>query len=250
MKKNNTLQGKVALVTGGSRGIGRAIALALAEQGAHVAVSYVSSAQKAEELVQELQKLDVKAAAFKADQADTKQVEQLVKDVHKKFGQLDILVNNAGVAAYGQVGGEADLKALEHQQAVNVNGVITAIRTAAPLLPNGGRIVNIGSVLGARASFPGAADYSMTKFAVQGYTRGAARDLAPRGITVNAVQPGPIATDMNPENGPNAEFIRGAVPMGRFGKPEEIAAGVAFLASPAAAYITGTTLDIDGGYNA
>ncbi|MGE3261980.1 MAG: SDR family NAD(P)-dependent oxidoreductase [Bacteriovoracia bacterium] len=250
MNNANTLKGKVALVTGGSRGIGRAIAIALAEQGASVAISYVASADKANALVKELESKDVRAAAFKADQADAKQVTELVKAVHKQFGKLDILVNNAGVATSAMVGAENDFAALDRQLAVNVGGVIAATRAAAPLLSDGGRIINIGSVLGVRTAFPGMTEYAMTKFAVAGYTKGAARDLAPRKITVNAVQPGPIATDMNPEDGAMAETMKAGIPLGRYGRPEEIAAGVVFLASPAASYITGTTLDIDGGFNA
>lgn len=250
MKNANTLNGKVALVTGGARGIGRAIALELAKQGASVAVSYSKSAQEADELVQELLKNDIRAAAFQADQADAKQVEKLVKEVHRNFGQLDILVNNAGVFAGGTVGEETDLVALDRQLAINVGGVIAGIRAAAKLLPEGGRIITIGSVVGDRAGMAGAADYAMTKAAVAGYSKGAARDLAPKKITVNVIQPGPIGTDMNPAEGDLAKMLLPAIPAGRYGKTEEVAAAVAFLASPAAAFITGATLNVDGGYNA
>lgn len=250
MNNANALKGKVALVTGGSRGIGRAIALALAEQGASVAISYVASADKANALVKELESKDVRAAAFKADQADAKQVTELVKAVHKQFGKLDILVNNAGVFVPAPVSEEANNEAVDRQLAINVGGVITAIRTAATLMPEGGRIITIGSVIGKRVGFAGLADYAMTKAAVAGYSKGAARDLAAKKITVNVIQPGAIATDMNPEEGDFAKAVNANNPIPRYGRVEEIAAGVVFLASPGASYVTGTTLDIDGGYNA
>jgi 3-oxoacyl-[acyl-carrier protein] reductase len=245
------LNGKVALVTGGSRGIGAAIAKALADDGADVAISYAASVDKADAVVKELRKKGVRAEAFKADQANTKEVEGLVETVVKKFGRLDILVNNAGVFASGPVHDRANnLAELERLFAVNVGGVATAVRTAAPLMPDGGRIISIGSVAGDTSPWPGIADYSATKGAVAAYTRGWARDLGPRGITVNNVQPGPIDTDMAPQEGEVADGLKARTVFGRYGKPEEVAAAVAFLASPAAAYITGTTLNVDGGYNA
>ena len=245
------LNGKVALVTGGSRGIGAAIAKALADDGADVAISYAASADKANAVVKELRKKGVRAEAFRADQANTKEVEGLVETVVKRFGRLDILVNNAGVFASGPVHDRANnLAELERLFAVNVGGVATAVRTAAPLMPDGGRIISIGSVAGDTSPWPGIADYSATKGAVAAYTRGWARDLGPRGITVNNVQPGPIDTDMAPQDGEVADGLKARTVFGRYGKPEEVAAAVAFLASPAAAYITGTTLNVDGGYNA
>lgn len=248
---SNTLNGKVALVTGGSRGIGAAIAKALAEDGADVAISYAASAAKAEAVVKELRKKGIRAEAFKADQANTKEVEALVKSVVEKFGHLDILVNNAGVFATGQVHDRANnLAELDRLFAVNVGGVATAVRTAAPLMGDGGRIISIGSVVGDASPFPGVGDYSATKAAILGYTRGWARDLGPRGITVNNVAPGPIATDMNPDDGDFAAAQKASTALGRYGRPEEVAAAVAFLASPAAAYITGATLTVDGGFNA
>lgn len=245
------LNGKVALVTGGSRGIGAAIAKALADDGADVTISYAASADKADAVVKELRKKGVRAEAFRADQANTKEVEGLVETVVKRFGRLDILVNNAGVFASGPVHDRANnLAELERLFAINVGGVATAVRTAAPLMPDGGRIISIGSVAGDTSPWPGIADYSATKGAVAAYTRGWARDLGPRGMTVNNVQPGPIDTDMAPQEGEVADGLKARTVFGRYGKPEEVAAAVAFLASPAAAYITGTTLNVDGGYNA
>ncbi|MFZ2017481.1 MAG: 3-oxoacyl-ACP reductase family protein [Methyloceanibacter sp.] len=246
------LAGKVALVTGGSRGIGAAIARALADDGADVAISYSASPDKAKAVVNDLLAKGVRAHAFKADQANAQEVSALVKSVVERFGHLDILVNNAGVFATGQVhDGANNLSELDHLFAVNVGGVASAVRAAAPLISEGGRIISIGSVVGERSPFPGIGDYSATKAAILGYTRGWARDFGPRGITVNNVQPGPIDTDMNPAgNGDFSAAQSAATALGRYGKPEEVAAAVAFLASPAAAYITGTTLTVDGGFNA
>jgi 3-oxoacyl-[acyl-carrier protein] reductase len=246
------LTGKVALVTGGSRGIGAAIARTLADDGADVAISYSASAVKAKAVVNDLLEKGVRAHAFKADQADAKAVEALVKSVVERFGRLDILVNNAGVFVTGQVHDRANnLAELDRLFAVNVGGVAAAVRAAAPLMGEGGRIISIGSVVGDATPWPGASDYSASKGAVAAYTRGWARDLGPKGITVNNVQPGPIDTDMNPAaNGEFANLQNTKTALGRYGKPEEVAAAVAFLASPSAAYITGATLNVDGGFNA
>ena len=193
------LAGKVALVTGGSRGIGAATARALADEGADVAISFAASAGKADMVVEELERKGVRAAAFKADQADPAQVEDLIDAVVERFGRLDILVNNAGVAIFGAIDNlKNNLADFERQHAINFGGVVAAIRAAAKVMGEGGRIVTVGSGAHDRVGFPGLADYAATKSAVVGYTKGAARDLAQRNITINVVQPGFIDTDMNP----------------------------------------------------
>ncbi len=245
------LTGKVALVTGGSRGIGAATARALADDGADVAISYAASADKAEAVVRDLEGKGVRAAAFRADQADPAQVEGLVKAVVARFGHLDILVNNAGVAAIGAIDNpENDLAAFDRQLAINVGGVIAAIRAAARVMGDGGRIISLGSNVVARVGLPALADYAATKAAVTAYSKGAARDLAPRNITVNIVAPGPTDTDMNPDGTDFAATWKPTITLGRYARPEEIATAIVFLASPEASYITGTVLNVDGGYGA
>lgn len=245
------LAGKVALVTGASRGIGAATALGLARAGADVAISYAASAEKAQDVVKELEGFGVRAAAYRADQADPAQVAELVAAVARDFGRLDILVNNAGVGAMVQIGDPtADQAALDRLYAINIGGVVAAIRAAATVIADGGRIVTVGSCVARRAGFKGMADYTATKAAVAGYAKGAARDLGPRGITVNVVQPGPTATDMNPDSGDFAASLKAETALGRYARPEEIASAIVFLAGPGASYITGTELTIDGGLNA
>lgn len=245
------LSGKVALVTGGSRGIGAAIVRRLARDGADVAFSYAASAERAEDLVREIEASGRRGLAVQADQAVASEVQALVRHVHAALGGLDILVNSAGVFVTGMVGDpDADLASFERQIDVNVKGVVTAVRAAVPLMADGGRIVSIGTTGAVHVPFAGAADYVATKAAVAAYGRGWARDLGPRNITVNTVQPGAIDTDMNPADGAFAETLKGLAALGRYGRPEDIAAAVAFLAGPDAGYITGATLNVDGGQSA
>jgi len=244
-----TLQGKVAIVTGGSRGIGAAIAERLAQDGADMAITYSKSPDAAEKLVAKIRATGRRAEAFKADGANAAEMEGLLKRVVAKLGRLDILVNNAGVYECGPVGEIPD-ELYDREMAVNVKAVFQTIREAAKVLPQGGRIVNVGSVLGERVPFPGLAVYSASKFAVAGLTRAAAQDLAPKGILVNCVQPGPINTDMNPENGPYAEGQKALVPLNRYGQPSEIAAVVSFLVGPDSTFVNGVALNVDGGFNA
>jgi 3-oxoacyl-[acyl-carrier protein] reductase len=246
---NKKLIGKVALVTGGSRGIGAAIARSLADDGADIALSYVSNAEKANDLVRELQGKGVGAVAFQADQARPEEVAALIRKVALHFGHLDILVNNAGVFITGPVG-EVTEDDVARQFAINVGGVNAAVREAAKLMTEGGRIISIGSMGADSSPWPGISDYSATKAAVAAYTRGWARDLGPKGITVNVVQPGPIDTDMNPASGEFAPAQKAGTALGRFGRPEEVGATVAFLASKGAAFITGASIAVDGGYSA
>ena len=227
------LTGKVALVTGGSRGIGAAIAKELADQGADVAISYAASADKANAVSKELESKGVRAAAFKADQADAHQVEVLVKTVAKEFGRIDILVNNAGVFAGGAINDSSADRAARASVCRECRRCHCRRARSGPV--QGGRIITIGSVAGDTSPVAGFADYSATKAAVASYSRGWSRDLGAKGITVNAVQPGPIDTDMAPKDGPVADMLKAGTALGHYGKPEEVAAAVAFLASPAAA---------------
>ncbi|HVJ53834.1 MAG TPA: 3-oxoacyl-ACP reductase family protein [Aliidongia sp.] len=243
------LVGKRALVTGASRGIGAAIAVALAKDGADIAITYSSSKEKAEAVVREIQALGRCAVAIAADSADAAAVRASVAHAVEALGGLDILVNNAGIAR----GGPLEAMSLEDIDAildVNIRSVVLASQAAIPHLGQGGRIINIGSCLAERVAFPGISVYSMSKSALISLTKGLARDLGPRGITVNIVHPGPTDTDMNPADGPQADGQRPLIAVGHYGKPDDIAAAVAFLASPAAGQITGTGLTVDGGVNA
>lgn len=245
------LEGKVALVTGGARGIGEAACLALAAAGADIALSYLHSSTAAEVVVGRIHGLGRRAIAFRADQSAPREVRCLVRAVVCSLGRLDILVNNAGSFAGGQVDDpDCDMALLDRQISVNLGGSIAAIRAASKVLMRGGRIISIGAAIADRVGAPGLADYAAANAALVGYSRGVARDLGPAGITVNVVQAGPIDTAMNPANGPFAAVQAAANALGRYGRPEEIAAGIVFLASEAASFVTGSVLTIDGGANA
>jgi 3-oxoacyl-[acyl-carrier protein] reductase len=245
------LRNRVALVTGGSRGIGAATALALAEAGADVAISYRAAQDRAAAVQRAVEACGVRGAAFRADQSRPAEVEALVHAVLRDFGQLDVLVNNAAVFVAGAVDDpDANLDGLALQARVNIGGVVSAIRAAARVMGRDGRIITVGSAMAGPVGFPGLADHAATKAAVAAYSRGAARDLGAAGITVNVVQPCAIETDPNPSDGPFAaeQIARNA--LGRFGRPEEVAAGIVFLAGPEASFITGAVLNIDGGFAA
>lgn len=249
MSKQLTLEGKVALVQGGSRGIGAAIVRRLAREGAHVAFTYVSSAGPAEALAREITENGGKALALRADSADAAAVQLAVDDAVKAFGRLDILVNNAGVLAVAPVT-EFDLADFDRMLAVNVRSVFVASQAAARYMGQGGRIINIGSTNAERMPWAGGAVYAMSKAAIVGLTRGLARDLGPRGITINNVQPGPVNTDMNPADGPMAAGMHGLMAVDRHAHPDEIAGMVAYLVGPEAGMVTGGSLLIDGGFAA
>lgn len=239
---------KVALVTGGSRGIGAGIVSRLAKEGAHVAFTYVSSNEKAEALKNELEKLGGKVLSIKADTGNQDQIDAAVKEVVGTFGRIDILVNSSGLFITGQIDAEDNnVTEFKKQWDVNVHGAAYAVRSVLPFMDNGGRIVNIGSTGGARTPYPGIGDYAATKAALGAYTRSWARDLGARNITVNIIQPGLINTDMNPADGPFSAAMLQTVALGHYGEPDDIAGAVAFLASDDAKYITGTTLNVDGG---
>lgn len=242
-------QNKIALITGGSRGIGAAIARRFAKEGCHIAITFAASKDKASALVKELEKEGTQAVALQADQANPLEVAKLVQKVGEHFGSIDILVNNAGIYVGGSIDDpHLDIEGMARQLAVNVGGVFAATRAAIPFMKEGGRIITIGSINGERITGSGGADYAATKAALVGYTHGWARDLGSKNITVNLVQPGPIDTDMNPDDTEFAEMIKKSVALRRYGKPEEIASAVAFLASQEASYITGATLTVDGGF--
>ncbi len=248
---SNMLKGKVALITGGSRGLGAAIASALAAQGADVAISYVASAEQAQAVVETLKNTGVRAIAIKSDQADLSSAKSLIDTVISGFGKLDILVNNAAIAVQGKRVDDPELNndELDRQWQINVLGVVATTRAAARKLTDGGRIIFIGSALGSRVAFPGVADYAGTKAAIVGYAKGVGRDLGPRNITVNVVQPGIMPTEMAAAAAHNLpEAVMDLHAIRRIATVEEVAATVCFLAGPNADYISGGVLDVAGGY--
>jgi len=243
------LTGKVALVTGGSRSIGAAVAKRLAEDGATVAVTYHGSPDKAAGVVGAIEQAGGKAIAIKADAGDPAAVRAAVAETVEEFGSLDILVNNAGIALGGPIDDIA-FSDYERMIAVNVTGVFVATQEASRHMQSGGRIIHIGSSMVRYAAFPTASLYTLTKGAVAGFNRSLVRDLGPKGITVNTVHPGPTDTDMNPDGGPVSQIVGPGIAIGRYGKPEEVASVVAYLASPEAAFVTGADIVADGGFTA
>jgi len=243
------LEGKIALVTGGSRGIGAAIAKRLAADGANVAITYTKGADAAASVVKEIERAGGKAIAIQADAADAGAVEAAVEKTVATFGQLDVLVNNAGTAI-PKTFEETTLEELDRLIDINVRGTFVATQAALKHMKSGGRIVMIGSSVGERVVVPGLVPYSATKGAVKMFTQGLSREVGSRGITVNNVQPGPIDTDLNPAAGEWAVPQKAATALDRYGHVEEVAALVAFVAGPEASYITGANLTVDGGTNA
>lgn len=240
------LSGKRALVVGGSRGIGAAIALALAENGADVAFTYQNSAEKAEAVTKSIEATGRRAAAIQADSAEPEAIASAVTQAVSTLGGLDILINSAAIGYYGTIA-ELDVDAYQKLMDVNVRAPMLFAKAAIPHLGDGGRIVTIGSGLGERVPFPGVTAYAVSKAALTSFTRGLSRELGPNGITVNLVQPGSVDTDANPATGEAADFQRGLTSLGRYAEPREIANAVVFLSSPAASVITGAILNADAG---
>src|ERR1700756_2819535 len=243
------LEGKIALVTGGSRGIGAAIAKRLAADGAKVAFTYTKGADAAASVIEEIERAGGKAIAIQADAADADAVKAAVEKTFATFGQLDVLVNNAGTAIPKPFE-EATLEEMDRVIAINVRGVYVATQAALKHMKSGGRIIMIGSAVGERVAAPGLVPYAGTKGGGEKVTPAVAREIGSRGITVNNVQPGPIDTELNPASGDWAVPQKAATALGRYGRADEIAAMVAFVASPESSYITGANLTVDGGMNA
>jgi 3-oxoacyl-[acyl-carrier protein] reductase len=243
------LNGKVAFVTGGARGIGAAIVRRLARDGATVAFTYRGSAAQADALVAGIKQDGGKALAIQSDAGDAAALTRAIDEVAREFGKIDILVNNAGVLLLGPID-SFSLDDFDKTVEVNVRAVFVASKAVLPHMGTGGRIINIGSTNADRMPFPGGAVYAMSKSALQGLVQGMSRDLGPRGITVNNVQPGPVNTDMNPENSEFAASLHGLMALPRHGHADEIAGMVAYVASPEAAFVTGANLMIDGGFAA
>jgi 3-oxoacyl-[acyl-carrier protein] reductase len=246
---SKTLEGKIALITGGSRGIGAAIAKRLAADGANVAITYTKGADAAASVVQGIERAGGRAIAIQADAGDADATKAAVERTVAAFGQLDVLVNNAGTAIPKSFE-ETTLEELDRLIDVNVRGTLVATQAALKHMKNGGRIIMIGSSVGERVMVPGLVPYSATKGAVKMFTQGLSREVGSRGITVNNVQPGPIDTDLNPAAGEWAVPQKAATALDRYGHVEEVAALVAFVAGPEASYITGANLTVDGGMNA
>lgn len=243
------LTGKVAIVTGGSRSIGAAIAKRLAADGATVAITYNASADRATAVVDAINAAGGNAIALAADAGNPEAVRAAVQQVATLFDKVDILVNNAGISV---LGAPEDISFEDFQRilAVNVTGVFVATQEALQYMGKGGRIIHIGSSMVQHAAFGTASAYTLTKGAVAGFSRGLVRDLGPRGITVNTVHPGPTDSDMNPADGPVADFVRPNIAVGRYGEGKDIASAVAYLASSEAGFVSGAELLVDGGFTA
>jgi 3-oxoacyl-[acyl-carrier protein] reductase len=251
MSNNNgqKLAGKVAVVTGGSRGIGAAIARRLATDGASVAITYTKGADAAASVIKEIERAGGKAIAIQADAADADAVKAAIEKTVATFGRLDVLVNNAGTAV-PKTFEEATLEEMDRVIDINIRGVFVATQAALKHMKSGGRVIMIGSSVGERATVPGLVPYSATKGAVKMFTQGLSREVGTRGITVNNIQPGPIDTDLNPAAGEWAVPQKAGTALDRYGSVDEVAALVAFVAGPEASYITGANLTVDGGTNA
>src|SRR5882724_5481068 len=243
------LEGKIALVTGGSRGIGAAIAKRLAADGANVAITYSKGADAAASVVKEIEGAGRKAIAIQADAADVEAVKGAVEKTVATFGRLDVLVNNAGTAI-PKTFEETTVEEMDRVIDINVRGTLAATQAALKHMKSGGRIITIGSAVGERAVTPGLVAYSATKGALKMFTQALSRELGSRGITVNNVQPGPIDTDLNPAAGDWAVPQKAATALDRYGHVNEVAALVAFVAGPESSYMTGANLTVDGGMNA
>ena len=243
------LEGKIALITGGSRGIGAAIAKRLAADGANVAITYTKGADAAASVVKEIERVGRKAIAIQADSTDAVAVEAAVEKAVETFGRLDVLVNNAGTAIPKPFE-ETTLEELDRVIDINVRGTMVATQAALKHMKSGARIIMIGSSVGERNNMPGLVPYSATKGAVKMFTQGLSREVGRRGITVNNIQPGPIDTDLNPAVGDWAVPQKANTALDRYGRVDEVAALVAFVASPESSYITGANLTVDGGVNA
>jgi 3-oxoacyl-[acyl-carrier protein] reductase len=243
------LEEKTALITGGSRDIGAAIAKRLAADGANVAITYTKGADAAAAVVKEIERTSGKAIAIQADAADAEAVKAAIEKTVATFGRLDVLVNNAGTAI-PKTFEETTLEELDRVIDINLRGVFVATQAALKHMKSGGRIVTIGSAVGERVLTPGLVPYAATKGAVKIFTQALAREVGSRGITVNNVQPGPIDTDLNPAAGDWAVPQKAATALNRYGHVDDIAAMVAFVAGPEASYVTGANLTVDGGMNA
>ncbi|MFI6333771.1 3-oxoacyl-ACP reductase family protein [Streptomyces sp. NPDC050535] len=249
MSSRENMTGAAALVTGGSRGIGAATALRLAQEGADVAITYVREKEAAEEVVRRIEALGRRGLALRADSADPAEAVESVRRTAEVFGRLDVLVNNVGVGLLGPLD-SLSLADVDRVLSVNVRGVFLASQAAAARMERGGRIVTIGTCMSQRVPGPGGTLYAMSKSALIGLTKALARELGDRGITANIVHPGPIDTDMNPADGPYAASQAAMTALGRFGAAAEVASMIAYLAGAEGTYVTGAEFSVDGGHAA